>query len=130
MMKTLSYLLLAGCIALTAGCGETPDAELNKMAAEFNAACPMMVDSETRLDSATARPGEFRYNYTLINLQVSQIDTAAFNEVMRPLLIEGAKSNAALAYFRTHKVALLYHYRDMNGAFVQSIFLEPETFSY
>ncbi|GBL36100.1 hypothetical protein EMGBS15_16950 [Filimonas sp.] len=44
------------------------DAELVAAAKELNKSCPMMIDKETRLESAEALPNnEFKYNYTLLN---------------------------------------------------------------
>lgn len=41
-----------------------------------NKACPMMVDSETRLDNTTVIPPKtFQYNYTLVNIESGSIDT-------------------------------------------------------
>lgn len=119
-------------ITIVAACGTgrpTFDEELDRIAGEFNAACPMMVDNETRLDSTTALAGGFQYYYTMVNLGVEEIDTAAFRKFMQPVLTEGAKTNAALEYFRAHKVPLTYHYHDKQGAAVQTIFLQPGDFA-
>ncbi len=51
------------------------DKSLMKIASEINKTCPMMVDSETRLDNTTALPNNvFRYNYTFINGIVDELD--------------------------------------------------------
>jgi len=42
---------------------------------EMNKSCPTMIDSETRLDSATViLPKIFQYNYTLINYEKEELD--------------------------------------------------------
>lgn len=126
------YVLFISVAALASACGTKQsaiDEELDRLVGEFNAACPMMVDNETRLDSVATRHDGFHYYYTLVNLMAGQIDTAAFRKFMQPGLTEGAKTNADLEYFRAHKVPLAYHYHDKAGAAVQTIFLEPGDFA-
>ncbi|MBT6747113.1 MAG: zinc ribbon domain-containing protein, partial [Flavobacteriales bacterium] len=51
------------------------DKVLMETASELNKSCPMMVDSDTRLDNTIALPDNiFQYNYTLVNLELSEIN--------------------------------------------------------
>jgi len=52
------------------------DKAMVKIASELNESCPMMVDSETRLDNVLMLPPKtFQNNYTLINLEKETVDT-------------------------------------------------------
>lgn len=106
------------------------DKMLMKVADELNANCPVMVDSETRLDNAFAMPGNvFQYNYTLINLVKDSINIQDFEEYMKPRIVSNAKTNPDLQLFRDNKVTMNYYYKDMNGIFVSKISISPDQYS-
>src|SRR5258706_10879123 len=53
----------------------TFDKAMMKAASELNKTCPIMVDQDTRLDNAVTLPDNvFQYNYTLVNLDKSQVN--------------------------------------------------------
>lgn len=54
-------------------------ATLQKTASEINATLPMMVDSETRLDTTLVLDETFVYNYTLIHYNAGQITDKDIN---------------------------------------------------
>jgi hypothetical protein len=98
------------------------DGVLKLMASEVNKQCPMKVDNETRLDKAEALPGnKFSYEYTLLNAEASQLDTAAFRQRMAPVILNNLKTNVAFQYFREKKVTMIFNYNDKNGALLSSI---------
>jgi len=62
--------------------------EMIKTAGEMNKNLPVMLDSETRLDSVSALPENiFQYNYTLINISSDSLDIAGFQNYLEPMLI-------------------------------------------
>ncbi len=88
-----------------------------------------MVDKETRLDNAIALPNNiFQYNYTLINIDKSQIDEATVKNAMTPGLINNVKTNPELRLYREHKTTLAYNYRDKNGSFILKISVTPDLY--
>ncbi|HBL76030.1 MAG: hypothetical protein A2W90_11480 [Bacteroidetes bacterium GWF2_42_66] len=106
------------------------DKMLMKVADELNANCPVMVDSETRLDNAFAMPGNvFQYNYTLVNLVKDSINIQDFEEYMKPRIVSNAKTNPDLQLFRDNKVTMNYYYKDLNGIFVSKISISPDQYS-
>jgi len=75
-----------------------------------------MLDSDTRLDTTMAFPGKiFSYYYTIINYTVDEINIEAFENIMRPNLINNVKTNSDMDDFRKNGVTLNYIYRDKDG---------------
>lgn len=103
------------------------DKQLGVVSNEINRACPIMVDSETRLDNTVVLPGKvLQYNYTLINVVASDIDTTAFKAALTPIIREQAQSNPQMEFFRKHEVTLNYYYRDSSGRYITLIAVEVE----
>ena len=107
----------------------TFDRQLMRTASELNSNCPIMVDSETRLDNAVALPGmTFQYNYTLINFSKEQMDVDHVKAAMYPSLLNNVKSNDGLKSFRDNTVTLKYSYSDKNGVFLFLLVVRPEDY--
>jgi hypothetical protein len=105
------------------------DAVLTRVASEFNKNCPIMVDRETRLDNALSIGNNLlQYNYTLMNLSKSDLDTAVLKQKVEPSIIEDIKTNPQMKLFRDMKTTLNYAYRDKNGAFVFLISITPDQY--
>lgn len=98
------------------------DEVMVKAAEELNEDCPVMLDQETRLDSASV-PSEnnFMYHYTLVNWVKDSIDANAFRSVMEPIILESVKTNPEMQIYREHKTTMSYSYYDMNGNFLTEI---------
>jgi hypothetical protein len=97
--------------------------------AEVNKTCPVMQDSDTRLESTEALPDKvFQYNYTLVQTYRDSIDVemlyVGFLEAMR----ENARVNPELEIFRKNKVTFSYHFKDKLGKFVTRIQIKPEDY--
>jgi len=99
------------------GCNRSSfDNTLVEAANEINQHLPMMIDSETRIDSTIALPGKtFQYFYTLINYSKDQLDAEDFEKRLRPLILNSIKTNTDMENFRKNKVTLVYLYRDKDG---------------
>lgn len=55
-------------------------------ASEINKTCPMFVDEITRLDNVQVLPNNiFQYNYTLVGVDVEQVDTIQMKLGIEPL---------------------------------------------
>ncbi|MCL2801090.1 MAG: hypothetical protein FWD28_04960 [Treponema sp.] len=120
-MKTIKIffkLALITCLVLGFfSCGKFAssimDRALVEMASQMNETLPMMLDSETRLDTTMAHPGNtFAYYLTLVNHSAEDLDAEEFNELMRPNIVNGLKSNPDMAAFKVMKINILYVYRD------------------
>lgn len=98
------------------------DEVMVKAAEELNKDCPVMLDQETRLDSASV-PSEnnFMYHYTLVNWVKDSIDANAFKSAMEPIILESVKTNPEMKIYRENKTTMAYSYYDRNGNFLTEI---------
>lgn len=105
------------------------DKAILKAVSELNKSCPIMVDQQTRLDNAIALPGKvLQYNYTLVNWYKDSIDVQAFEQYMKPVLINLVKTSPNLKIYRDHNATLSYSYKDKNGVFVDLIPITPDLY--
>lgn len=105
------------------------DKSLMKIASEINKTCPMMVDSETRLDNTTALPNNvFRYNYTFINGTVDELDVEALEKAIEPRMINIVKTSPDMKAFRDNNVIMDYYYNDVNGEFITKVSITPDEY--
>jgi hypothetical protein len=106
------------------------DKAMMEAASELNKTCPIMVDQDTRLDNAAALPGNtFQYNYTLVNLDKSEVNIDTVKKYIEPQIINNVKTNPDLKAYRDNKVTMAYNYRDKNGTFVLKISVTPDMYA-
>lgn len=99
---------------------------LAEASAKMNARLPMQLDKDTRLDTTLAGPGNrMTYSYTLINLSAEQGDGDIVSKVMRPIILNGYKTDPQFAVFREHGTEMHLVYRDKDGKFVTRIVISP-----
>ena len=105
------------------------DEQLKRSANILNAACPVKVDEETRLDSATVLPGNvFQYNYTLLHLEQAAVNVESIQQEMQPYLADVVKTNPELKIFRKNNTTMNYCYWDKNGIFLFKIAITPDIY--
>ena len=105
------------------------DKKFAKIASEINEICPMMVDSETRLDNTVAIPPKtFQYNYTLVNLDKEFIDTIEVKASLEPNIVNWLRTDPAMQFARDKKATVNYRYRDKMGNYVFMISVTPEQY--
>ncbi|WP_417884576.1 hypothetical protein [Zunongwangia sp.] len=100
--------------------------QLIDAAQELNEVTPKKIDQDTRLDSAsTVSDKIFKYHYTLVNLEKSEVNLNDLNNYMKTNLTESVKNTPELKQFRDNKVTMSYNYYDKNGVFITSINITP-----
>lgn len=105
------------------------DKAMMEAASKINESCPIMVDSETRLDNAIAMPDNvFQYNYTLIHVDKDSIDIDLAKGQLEPTIINFVKTNPDLKIYRDSKVTFKYYYKDRNGVYLLSILVPPDIY--
>ena len=105
------------------------DKQLMKIASELNESCPIMVDSETRLDNTVALPNHvFQYHYTLMNNTADEIDPEVFEKDLESRLINSIKESPDMKTFRDNDVTMNYSYSDKNGRFIAKISITPDEY--
>jgi hypothetical protein len=106
------------------------DKDMMAVASELNKSCPVMVDSETRLDNTIALPDKvFQYNYTLVNVDKSQADTISMKNYLEPNIINQVKTNPQMQYQREHKWTLNYLYKDKKGLYLLMVKVTPDKYA-
>jgi len=132
IFKCVAMIVLVTAIGLAMGeKAENNDFEkaLFEAASQMNKNLPMMIDSETRLDSTMASPGKiFIYSYTVVNYTIAELDVEAFTNAMRPNLVNHTKTSKDMESFRKNKVTLKYNYRDKNGREIAQITITPNDY--
>jgi len=109
--------------------GNSNQAELKKIATEVNKSCPMVINSETRLDSTSVvDKSVIQYNYSL--LKIADGDTIINFPILKKTLKEQSQNNfdtnPQMEYFREKKITLRYHYKDMNGKYLFDFAIDPK----
>jgi len=97
------------------------DTELKKVAEEINEKCPVLIDSDTRLDSVAAFEGKIiQYNYTLLPFDKSDksLEIEAMKSKVKIQSQENYDASVEMADFRTKEVKMKYSYYDKNGKFL------------
>lgn len=99
------------------------------VAVEMNKACPMMVDSEKRLDNAVAMPGNiFQYNYTLVHIEKESANIDELTNQLESSIVNDIKSNPDLQMYRDNHTTMAYNYRDKYGKPLATISVSPEDY--
>jgi len=88
---------------------------------ELNKTLPIMVDSETRLDTSTGFNEMFQYNYTLVNYSFEELDPEEIEETLKPNLINSVCTIEDMAFFIKNDVPVSYAYYGKNGKHVLTI---------
>lgn len=105
------------------------DKTMMEVASEINKTCPIMVDSETRLDNTFSLPNNtFQYNYTLVNIDKESIDTVEMRNYLEPTITNSVKTNPQLKFHRDHEMTINYSYKDKTGSFLIVISVTPEKY--
>lgn len=101
-------------------------ADLVKASSEHNKSLPMMVDSDTRLDTTIAGPGkEWTYMYTLVATDVKGITNEKINEVMGDKLRNSVCTMKEMEIFVRNEVTMKYKYRDNDGNYLGEVVVTP-----
>ncbi len=99
--------------------GNTVNDNLFAVAKEINKKCPMSVDENTRMDSATVY-NEFMitYHYTIHSVSNKDVDLKKFKSSMETAMNAKYKTDNQLAVYRDNKIAIAYDYKDKVGNFL------------
>ena len=87
---------------------------LRKTSENFNKQLPMILDSDTRIDSTIAYKNEIKYLYTLYTLHSSELDSELLRKTYEPNLINGVCSseNSSKLLKRGGKFIFIYRSKD------------------
>jgi ribosomal protein L37E len=103
--------------------------QLVEIANEINKTCPTRIDQYTTLKNVVALPNKtIQYNYILEGITKEQVDLNTLKSSVFPVILENAKSNPEMKFFRDNTATLNYHYSDKNGVFVTEYIITPEMY--
>ncbi|NQZ10228.1 MAG: hypothetical protein HRT35_24010 [Algicola sp.] len=127
MNRLSKFSVLLFCLA-AAGCQSTAKYDIKNTAKllrasviETNNAAPMMLDDETRLNSANAVGNKLNYLYTLVNTKVADVDVRQFVKVVTSQLMEATCLDNGMKTLVRHKVVVGYNYFDNEGNAIATI---------
>ncbi|MBW8327302.1 MAG: zinc ribbon domain-containing protein [Prolixibacteraceae bacterium] len=105
------------------------DKAMMKVASEINETCPVMIDTETRLDNAISLPKNiFQYNYTLVNIEKGAVDTVEMRTTLEPSITNFVKTNPQMKIMRDNKITINYYYKDRKGKYMLLISITPNLY--
>ncbi|MDC9722946.1 MAG: zinc ribbon domain-containing protein [Urechidicola sp.] len=105
------------------------DKTLMKVASEINKTCPIMIDSETRLDNTISLPDKIlQYNYTAINIVKDSLNIDDAKNQLEPNIINIVKNNPQMKTLKDYKTTFNYYYKDKNGKFLFIISVTPDKY--
>lgn len=98
--------------------------------------CPLMVDSETRLDRSDAVPDSkdliFQYSYTMVNYSKREIEQKlnmdTFKDIMDKQLIKLVSETDELELYRKNNVIFKYVYYDKNHIYLFCVTIGPDKY--
>jgi hypothetical protein len=92
---------------------------LYAVAKEINKKCPMPIDENTRMDSASVY-NEFMitYHYTVHTISNKEVDLKKFKTNMETAMAEKYTTDPQLAVYRDNKIAVAYDYKDKAGDYL------------
>jgi hypothetical protein len=94
---------------------------LVKASSLVNQNLPVMIDSETRLDSTLGFNYKFTYVYTLVNYDADDLDKDAFISEYKKLVTNGACTTESLIPFFKSGVTVVYSYYGKDRKFIADI---------
>jgi hypothetical protein len=94
---------------------------------KVNKQLPIMVDSDTRLDTTICYGKQIHYKYTMINISENELDKKAFQNGMESLLAKNQCNNKNMVKMLEMGVEYFYMYFDKNGILIATIHINKKT---
>ncbi len=101
------------------------DSVLLKLASELNSKLPMMVDSQTQLDSTVGVNKVFRYNSTLVNYSSSEMSAAYIQNKLKENIINNVCTTEEMQVFVSNGITITYAYYGNKGKLITVISVPP-----
>lgn len=105
------------------------DKELVALVTKYNAACPIMISNDIRMESVTIlSDNTVQYDFTLIHVQKETVDVSALKMAIEKQILDTSKTNSSLQAFRDNNSTVIYSYKDRNEKELFEITLTPEMY--
>jgi hypothetical protein len=103
--------------------------ELLALVAKYNAACPVMISNDIRMEGVHSLPDNVvQYDFTLMRVSKNGIDVKALKNEIEKEILSGIKDNPSLEAFRDNSSTVIYHYMDNNQENLFLVTLTPEMY--
>lgn len=113
---------------------EKKSAEINTLlmeaASELNAQLPVMVDKGTRLDNTVGVNNKFKYNYTMISMNASDIDKTVFQNEFSTTIKNRACTREDMQAFFENGITVEFIYSGKEGKNIGMIAVSPSDCGY
>ena len=103
----------------------TIDGVLLQTSSKLNEKLPMMVNSETRLDSTVGTNKTMRYNYTLINYSATNISAQDISKALGQKLVNNVCTTKSMQIFVKNGITVSYAYHGNEGKQITVISVAP-----
>jgi hypothetical protein len=123
------FILFFSIVFVQCNTSQKIDNKAIEVVNKFNGKCPMMIDSETRMDGIDVKNNSIVYKFTLINLKLENVDTSTFNKNLRPGIINSIKENKDLDELKRINSVFEYYYKDLENKFIYSFKINPEDYN-
>jgi hypothetical protein len=130
-LRAIMAVVIGVCIGVTTFIhlqrSESTAEKLVQTSKDLNTRLPVNVDSETRLDTTVAGPGNcLTYSYTLINASKNEIVPGDVTAKIKPKLLLNYRTSPDMKLFRDNRVTVRYIYKDKLGKLVTLIEVTPD----
>jgi hypothetical protein len=126
----LSIILSFAIYKLVSSSPKTKDESLSELVENVNKMCPVMIDTETRLNKVTVSADKtVQFDFVLVNISATQMDVELLKSRIEPSLINEVKTNAQMKAFRDNQAILQYDFSDKKGTFLFSTVVKPEDYN-
>ena len=103
--------------------------DLIKAANEINKHAPIIIDSTMRFDNVNALSSNvFQYNYTLLTMDKSQVDTNVLKSSGKESMIQNMKANPNASIFKDNNIEIQVRYIDKNGIYITATSIYPNEY--
>jgi hypothetical protein len=103
--------------------------ELTALVVKYNAACPIMISNDIRMESVNTLPhNTVQYDFTLVHVQKETVDVIALKMAIEKQIMATSKTNPSLQAFRDNNSTVIYNYKDRNEKELFRITLTPEMY--
>ncbi len=105
------------------------EASIEQEVASINKKCPQMLDEETRLEKVVfTKPNLIKYDYSLVNLEKKNVDTAQFRIALWPGILSNIRVDKNLYELRKQGIHFQYRYFDKSKELIYTFKISPDNY--
>lgn len=129
IIKIILVIILIGVAQYYFVKEKPASSELTALVTKYNAACPMMISTDIRMESVNQLPDNtVQYDFTLERVLKGSIDVATLKKSVEKEILATSKTNPSLEVFRDNYSTVIYHYMDSNQENLFIVTLTPDMY--